>query len=203
MPEPQGIRAGVQLLVEGNDTRNFFEALVRHMGLGHIQVQNFGGNDELRGFLPAFVATSGFGETVRSLGIVRDAEADARSAFQSVQSGLRNAGLPVPDAINQRAEGPPSVSALILPGDGRPGMLETLLCETFAGSAKDDCVTEFLDCASELPGASVTRPDKARAHAWLATQPEPHFSVGYAAQRGYWDLDHSALDEVRDFLRSL
>lgn len=203
MPEPQDIRTGVQLLVEGNDPRNFFEALVRHMERDDIQVRNFGGVNELRGFLSAFVAMPGFGETVRSLGIVRDAEADARGAFQSVQSRLRNAGLPVPDAIDQRAEGPPSVSALILPGDGRPGMLETLLCETFAGSAEDDCVTEFLDCASELPGASVTRPDKARAHAWLATQPEPHFSVGYAAQRGYWDLDHPTLGGVRDFLRSL
>lgn len=202
MPEPQDIRTGVQLLVEGNDPRNFFEALVRHMGLDDIQVQNFGGNDELRGFLRAFVLTSGFRD-VGSLGIVRDAEADAQDAFKRVQSALRNAELPVPDAIDLRVEGPPSVSALILPGGGRPGMLETLLCETFAGSAEDDCVTEFLDCAGALRGAAITRPDKARAHAWLATQPEPHFSVGYAAQRGYWDLAHSALGGVRDFLRAL
>lgn len=200
---PEDISTGVQLLVEGNDLRNFFEALVRHMERDDIQVRNFGGVNELRGFLPGFVAMPGFGETVRSLGIVRDAETDAQGAFQSVQSGLRNAGLPMPNDIDQRAEGPPSVSALILPGDGRPGMLETLLCKTFAGSAEGDCVTEFLDCASELPGASIMRPDKARAHAWLATQPEPHFSVGYAAQRGYWNLDHSALDGVRGFLRSL
>ena len=202
MPEPQGISAGVQLLVEGNDPRHFFEALVRYMGRDDIQVQNFGGNDELRGFLSAFVAMSGFDETVHSLGIVRDAETDAQGAFQSVQSGLRNAGLPVPNDIDQRAEGPPSVSALILPGDGRPGMLETLLCQTFADSAEDDCVTEFLDCANALPGTSVTRPDKARAHAWLATRPEPHLSVGYAAQRGYRERRKPRTSSSAEWARS-
>ena len=42
-----------------------------------------------------------------------------------------------------------------------------------------------------------------RSHAWLATQPLPHVSVGVAALKGYWDLDHQALDAVRQFLTAL
>ena len=45
--------------------------------------------------------------------------------------------------------------------------------------------------------------DKARVHAWLATRPEPHVSVGFAAQKGYWDLDHAAFAGVREFLKAL
>lgn len=200
MPGPQLIQADVQLLVEGNDPRNFFEALVRNMGLANdLQIQNFGGVNELGGFLSAFVRMSGFSNSVRSLGIVRDAETNARGAFQSIQSALRNAELPVPDGLDQRAEGPPTVSALILPGGDRVGMLETLLCETFGGTSEDRCITTFLECV----GAPVARLDKARAHAWLAARPDPHLSVGHAAQRGYWALDHGALGGVRRFLRAL
>ena len=200
MRQPQDAGFGKQLLVEGSDARHFFEALVRHMRLsGSIQIQDFGGVNELRGFLSAFVRMPGFGETVRSVGIVRDAEGNAGGAFRSVQSSLRDNNLSVPDSPVRRTDGTPAVSVLILPGGDRVGMLETLLCETFAGSPKDRCITAFLECV----GAPAARPDKARAHAWLATQAEPHLSVGYAAQRSYWDLDHEALGGVQGFLSAL
>ena len=38
---------------------------------------------------------------------------------------------------------------------------------------------------------------------YLATKPPPHVSVGVAAQKGCWKLDHAALDGVRGFLTSL
>ena len=43
MREVRRIESEVQLLVEGNDQRNFFEALVEHLALDHIQIQDFGG----------------------------------------------------------------------------------------------------------------------------------------------------------------
>ena len=48
------------LLVEGNDPRNFFEAFLRHLSLSNIQIQNFGGVNELRGFLRGFADTPRF-----------------------------------------------------------------------------------------------------------------------------------------------
>ena len=53
MREVKRIESEVQLLVEGNDQRNFFEALVEHLALDNIQIQDFGGINELRGFLLA------------------------------------------------------------------------------------------------------------------------------------------------------
>ena len=197
------IESEIQLLVEGNDQRNFFEAFKDHLSLTNIQVQNFGGVDELRDFLLALVDAPGFREIVRSVGIVRDAETSAEGAFQSVQSSLRRAKLPVPDNPEEGVGAGPMVTVLILPGDNRQGMLETLLCESFADTSVEHCIDDFFRCVEALPDVSIGRPDKARAHAYLTTKPQPHLSVGVAAKNGYWNLAHSVFINVRDFLKAL
>ena len=105
MARPQRIESPIQLLVEGNDQRNFFEAFAAHLSRRDVQIHDFGGVDELRSFLAAFVKIPGFG-TVNRLGIVRDAETSAPAAFESVQSSLDNARLPVPNRV-----GKPSAAA--------------------------------------------------------------------------------------------
>ena len=152
MRMPARPTSAIQLLVEGNDQRNFFGELVQHLKIEDLQIQDFGGVDEIRGFLRVMVKQSGFHGTVKVLGIVRDAESSAQGAFQSVQSSLRNAGLPVPDRPGESARPgeaagvAPAVNVLILPGDGAPGMLETLLCRTFADTAVDRCIDDFFRC---------------------------------------------------------
>jgi hypothetical protein len=96
MPPLRKITESKQLLVEGRDAEVFFQALLRFMSLTGIQVQNFGGIDELRGFLKALRNASGFRQTVTALGIVRDAETAPGAAFQSACSALNGANLPVP-----------------------------------------------------------------------------------------------------------
>ena len=203
MPEPATTTSPIQLLVEGNDQRNFFEAFIEHLSLDNIQIQNFGGVNELRGFLLVLVNAPGFREIVQSVGIVRDAETSAQAAFQSVQSSLRNAGLPVPNQPERRAGGSPAVTVLILPGNSRPGMLETLLNETFANTPEDACINAFFECVEAVPAVSINNPDKARAYAYLTTKPNPHHSVGMAAKQRCWDLDHPVFDRIRQFLRAL
>ena len=139
MAKPDSVVSRIQLLVEGNDQLNFFEAFADHLSLDHVQLQNFGGVEELRSFIPALAIMSGF-HTVESVAIVRDAEASAMSAFQSVQSSLRRAGLAAPDRPLERSGDSPAVSVLILPGNNRDGMLETLLCDSFANTAENDCI---------------------------------------------------------------
>lgn len=202
MAQHERIERPKQLLVEGNDDRNFFEAFVEHLSLPEIQVWSFGGKDQLRRFLSGFISMSGF-SSVSSLGIIRDADGPAQSAFQSIQGSLRNANLPVPSKAGERQSGNPDVSVLILPDQSSPGMLETLLCRTFEGSEVDRCIDDFFECAEASPNVSITKRDKARAFAYLTTTPNPHHSVGVAAQQGVWNLDHEAFDEVRDFLKAL
>ena len=203
MPRPNAIRSRIQVLVEGNDQRNFFEAVVDHLELEGVQIQNFGGVDELRPFVSDIAKSEEFADIVESLGIVRDAEVSAQSAFQSVQSSLQNAGLPVPAQPRVHAGDSSTVAVLILPDDNSPGMLESLLCRTFARALVNDCIDSFFECARAATGNELHRPEKARAHAYLSVQRDPHVSVGFAAQRGYWNLNHATLSGVHDFLRSL
>lgn len=208
---PERIEQEIQLLVEGKDERNFFEAFIEHLELRDVQVQVLDGKDRLRESLVTLAGATAF-RNVRSVGVVRDADASADGAFQSVRTALRNANrilqessgaeLPVPDRPEERAGDGPSVSVLILPGDGGDGMLETLLCRTIADTGVNSCIDRFFQCAEES-GSPIHRPDKARARAYLATTRDPHLSVGVAAKRSRWNLDHEAFAGVRRFLRSL
>ena len=200
---PTRIESDLQLLVEGKDCANFFEAVVQDMALQRVEIHDFGGVKELRGFLPAFVKAPGF-PSVRRIGIVRDAEKNANSAFQSVQSSLKKAGLPAPDGPTAMAvNGALVVCVFILPGGGEPGMLETLLCRTFERTPLAECIDSFFECAGAAGVPSPKRPEKARASAWVSTRHNPHVSVGVAAKEGYWDLRHPALTEVRRFMQTL
>ena len=193
------IESNVQLIVEGRDQVGFSEAVLRHLGVTGVQIHDFGGVSQLRGFLGAFVATHGFNRVER-IGVIRDAEGSAEDAFRSVQGALRNSGLPAPDRPEKRAAGQPLASELILPGAGRPGMLETLLCKSFADEQVNQCLDEFFECVGE---DSIKNPYKARVFAYLTTTSEPRHSVGVAAQQGQWDLEHEAFDGVRRFLQEL
>lgn len=190
------------LLVEGNDPRNFFEALIKYLECRDVQIHNFGGIDELPAFLRGFTGATGY-SSVTSLGIVRDAEGDANGAWQSVRSALENAKMPVPEHVGQRSVGKPSINVFILPGHNQPGMLETLLNQTFANAPVDECIDTFFQCVEGISQKQIQRPDKARAHAYLATRPEPHVSVGVAAMKGYWNLAHSVFGPLRSFLTEL
>ncbi len=203
MPPPRHLEASTQLLVEGNDQRNFFEAFVAYLGISRIQVQNFGGVNDLAGFMMNLVAMGELWDGVQSIGIVRDAELSASSAFQSVQGSLAKAGLSVPDRPGEPTNSLPSINVLILPDDDNAGMLETLLCRTFEDTPIGVCIESFFGCVSAETGEGLHRPDKARAHAYIATQRDPHVSVGVATQRGYWYLDHAVFNGVHNFLRSL
>ena len=203
MPEVD-ITQEVQLLVEGNDERNFFDAFIKYLSISNVQIQSFGGKDKLRSFLLGLVRAPGFRQIVKRVGIVRDADKSAERAFQSVRDSLENASLPAPTQPEEPTRGGDNVAVtvMILPGGNREGMLETLLCETFAGTSVEECIDGFFECVEELCGHSK-RPDKARARVYLATKPDPHLSVGVAAKKGYWCLDHDVFGNVRDFLMSL
>ena len=203
MRRQAGISKERQLLVEGNDQRNFFEAFVAHLGISdRVQIHNFGGVGDFRDFLSAFVRMPDF-DSVRSIGIVRDAEVSEPAAFQSIRSALTNANLTVPTRIGTPSDDVPAVTVLVLPGGGEPGMLETILCHTLVGQEVNRCIDEFFECAENLPDISISNPHKARAYAYLATKPDSHHSVGVAAKAGVWNLDHPVFDNVRRFLVSL
>lgn len=194
-----------QLFVEGKDDLNFFTEMVKHLSLENdLEIQSFDGVKRLGIKLSSFTNLRDF-EKVTTIGIIRDADANADGAFQSVKASLERAKLKVPTTPEEISrDGEPAVGVMILPGQGRPGMLETLLCKTFADTLENDCIDAFFQCVEGLcPGQNTKNRDKARAYAFIATRSKPNVSVGVAAKEGLWDLDHDALAPLRQFLKSL
>lgn len=203
MPDPKEIEASKQLVVEGKDCLLFFDALRRKLDLGDVQVQNFGGTSELRWFLDALRLISGFGETVESVGIIRDADNDADGAFKSVCGSIDKVGWSVPENPETPTGSDPRVNVLILPGNANPGMLEDLLLDTVAADPAVKCVDDFFNCLTAQSMALPKNMSKARVHAFLASREKPNLRIGEAASKGYWPWTSGALDGAKSFLQSL
>jgi len=198
------------LIVEGRDEEMFFEAaLANHLGIGDIQVMPIGGKTRLTANLAGLVNDPLF-SSVQCLGIVRDADATAHgstvrsaaTALQSVWGSLAHVGLPCPSAHGQFGAGPPRVGVFIVPNGVDDGMLETLCVTSVSSAPEFHCVDDYFQC---LQGHAIisNSPHKARAHAWLASRPDPGKRVGEAAQAGYWPWDSGAFAEIWSFIRSL
>ena len=120
------------LIVEGKDDEAFFDALVNRLGRHDIQVAGIGGKTKLRASLKALVKDPPF-QNVQSLGVIRDADLDPKSAFESVKDALKATGLPTPRKPMSVAKGPPQTSFMILPSIERQGALEDMCLEAVAG----------------------------------------------------------------------
>ena len=198
--QPVEITETALLLVEGRDDEEVLRRLCDHIDVGGIQILGYGGRYGLRDYLKTVRLLSGY-ERVERIGIVRDADDGADNAFRSVCGALANAGLPVPSQPRRLSDGVPRVSTMIVPPDRPTGCLETLLWLTIETAETAECIDKYMDCA-RIP-ASGNRRDKAKVYAYVAVQRQPGLKIGEAAKAGYWNLDHSALLSVKDFLKSL
>ena len=205
VPAAESIWCSAQLLVEGKDDLHLVRELIKARSLPPVQVRPYDGVNNFRRFLSALIATPGF-ETVTSLGVLRDADRNASAAFQSVQDALvansieppRNVGTPEDHEAHGR---PIRVGVLVLPVAG-PGVLETVLCETFADQPVGACVENFVSCLVRS-GIELRNKAKTRVHAYLSTRERPGSNTGVAASQGAWDLDHAALDSIADFVSAV
>jgi len=198
------------LIVEGRDEQFCFEAALRdHLGLTDIQVMPIGGKSLLTRNLTGLITDPNFA-TVGSLAVVRDADEttpgatmpSAAQSFQAVCGSLRHVNLSCPAAHGKFAEGPPRVGVFIVPNGTDDGMLETLCLHSVSTLPEFPCVDAYFQC---LQGHQIAPKNfhKARAHAWLASRPEPDRRVGEAAQAGYWPWDSSAFGDLWAFLRAM
>jgi hypothetical protein len=203
-PPPVPITLPKLLLVEGATPMHFFEAFLQHLGIAsEIEIRNYGGINDLTTFLRFLTASGSFRRLVTSLGVVRDAEADAAAAFGSVTAAFAAVGL-------TSARMPPiRTSVFILPDNRSPGMIETLGMEavkaepSLAGAYA--CVEEFFAC---LKRTLVDLPDplplaKNHAQAYLATRKEVQLYPGLAAYKGSWPWDNPTFDPLKQFLLAL
>jgi hypothetical protein len=192
------------LIVEGSDEENFFGALLKHLEITDVQVAGIGGKSRIRPRLKALVNDADFIQIV-SLGIIRDADVDPKTAFQSIRDALKNTGLPFPTKPLRFVKGPPKVGVMILPAPDKKGALEELCLQAIKDDPAMSCVGQYFKC---LEDQGVKTPkkgklSKAKTRVFLASREEPTLAVGTAALRGYWPFGHKMFSSVRNFLKSL
>jgi Protein of unknown function (DUF3226) len=202
------IQAPKQLLVEGRTPEIFFREWVEAMGLkGQLEVRDYLSLSDLTPFLKLFTSYKEFRETVTSLAIVRDAEAQpASSAFDSVSAALKAVSLPCPDMLASFSQGMPQTGIFVLPDCHSPGMLETLCWSVLEADAKSaqqlECVTAYLACLRRV-NTDIRNETKARVWAYLAGMGQFDPQVGRAAQARVWDWESPAFRPLAAFLKSL
>lgn len=195
------IRQKKVIAVEGKDEVNFFNALLKDIGITDFEIRDVGGKQQFKNKLPALVRMSGFSD-VEVLAIIRDADNDANAAFKSISNILRKEGLKPATEAAQFSEGRPKIGIFIMPGNSDAGMLEDLCLKTVENHPAMDCVRPFVNCISELE-ESPNNIVKAKAQAFLAAMPELANSIGVGAQKGYWNFKSEKLTDLKSFIDNL
>ena len=203
MPDTITISKKKVLVVEGQDERNFFEALLEHMGITDYEIHSVDGKDKFKNVLPALVRTTGFSD-VEVLAVIRDADEDADAAFKSIKNILKKEGLKPPTRMNKfsRTTDKPIVGIFIMPGNSDTGMLEDLCLRTVETHPAMICVNSFVDCVLKL-NAPPRNLSKAKAQVFLAAMPEIVNSVGIGAKKRYWNFDSEELSDLKSFISNL
>jgi hypothetical protein len=200
--QPRPLTKPKLLAGEGQDEVSFFEALLAHLQISNVQVEQYGGKGKLSKYLREFHLRPGQ-QGVVALGITRDADTSVAQTFQSVCSLLGNANLPAPATAGQIAVGPPRVGVFLMPDNQRPGMLEDLCMDAVQTDGAISCVADFFQCIAQKAGRQPNNMAKARAHAWLASQVEPDRRLGEAAKAGIWPWHDAAFTPLIQFLQAL
>ncbi len=218
-PLPTGTIAKL-LLVEGEGDRRFFAAFAKALEIREMDIEGYGGKPNLGNHLANLSRSSHF-RNYSTIGIVRDADDNARSAFDSVIGSLRRANLPAPSApVSPTTERGLQVAVLIIPPGEDSGELENLCLSSIENVEERACVDAYTDCLETIgPPISANRLAKAKVHAYLAAGPEPRFfagtpnestgrrnpglRIGEAAEARVWNWNSSAFKEVANFLRNL
>lgn len=190
------------LLGEGRDEIVFFNALLKHLGIDDVQVLDYGGKSRFPDYMRTLPLRPGF-RAVVSLGITRDADSDARAAFDSIRGQLTNNGLPAPTASGDFAIGNPKVGVAVLPDGNNPGMLEDLCLGSLDADHTLICVDEYFACVKDRTSREPGNVAKARLRVWLASQSRSDIALGIAAEKGLFDWSHIAFDTLKLFLRAL
>ncbi len=204
--EPPKIEKEKLLFVEGDDERWVFKTLFRNLEITDIQIIPFGGKSVLPNYLknvftkdPKFINGKIF-----SIGIIRDADSNANSAFQSVCSALENSGLSKPTREDEKTSGKPAIAVLILPGNLKTGSLEDVFLNSISDNPLFECVEKYFECVQEKQGNVPNQISKAKVHTYLASIiNDPDKRLGESVEAGIWDLNHSTFNHIIEFIKKL
>lgn len=205
------------ICVEGRDEVEFVCNAIRAYNVQGTQIEDFGGINDLRGFLKLLRVRPGFSRLKRLL-VIRDAEKSADRAVQSVCDALYEGGF-LGSASGHKNRPPNSkliryrystfdrlsVGVVILPWeDAQEGTLEDLCLAMIKDEmqASLDLAQDFTERAAAV--APLRHPHKSRLHAYLSIHDKcVGMKIGEAAKLGAWDWQSPKAASLRRMLEAL
>lgn len=204
------------ILCEGRDEQEFLiqflesDALSVFPGFSSdIQVMDFGGNSELPKYLTILKNMDGF-EKIKSLLVVRDAEANAETACKEIQVALRKNDFPVPE-IPCCWEGETlRVGFVLFPtcdNTLQNGTLEDLCLSILSDTSADNTlehIDKFLANLEKYRGKPFSRIFKAKLHTYFSVHNDyVSLKIGEAAKAGAFDWKNATLNPLKNFIREI
>ena len=204
VPNRINITETKQLLVEGKDDLRVFKALMETISITDIQIQMYGGKQNLKSFLRNFVEDDNFGN-VKSIGIHRDADTNAVDAGRSVQGTLDALSLPKPSSPLTIAQSKdlPSVAYLVVPHYKNTGSIEDVCLDSVDEQTILGCVEDYMECLESVSPDEFVATPKARTYAYLASRKPYNLRVGEAADAGEWNFDAESFEPLRNLIELL
>ena len=206
------ITGDLLLLVEGMDEVIFFTELLKLCVTdpkvrSRVQVIDSGGKYKFRNRFSA-ICEAAFGKhdvkaNVKAIGIVRDADLSAESAFESVADSVRFVGFDPPSNHGEYSDNIPSIGIFVSPDGIANGAIETLCRFSVEKTVVSKCVRNYLDCLKATDSFLSNDCDKSFIHAYLAACSDPVARVGEGALQGVWHFESPEFAGIRQFVHDL
>lgn len=201
------------ILCEGQDEWSFLVTYLNSPALSDIpklstvvQVEDFGGNSNLKNQLELWTKAPGVDE-LKSIIVVRDAETNAEGAQQSIIHAFGAVNLPQPASPCQLVQSDSLTTGFILfPACNNTlvnGTLEDLCLSILEETDKQALqeINSFLADIKEKGVRTFPREFKTKAHTYLSiTDKYVSLKIGEAAKAGAFDWTSNKLQSLRDFL---
>ncbi len=191
------------IIAEGDDDKDFLSAFIKEMALLEIQIVSVWGVDGWAAKITAVKNSPGFDSIVESLGIVRDSDSSAESAFESTCYALEKNALSIPSEPLVTASGKPKVIVMLWPCYQDRGCIEDICLKSVSGSQEMVCVESFFRCLRDSGMEMPKNLSKAKVQAFLASKRDTYPKLGVAAKKKYWPMDNKVFDDVKKFLKAL
>jgi hypothetical protein len=189
------------LVVEGYSDLLFYAELLERCGKsGQVFIKEFNGREDLTAQLEAFLTPSLLAAK-RAIAVIVDGDQDPLQAEQRLIATLQRATR---QNVTTGAwtNGQPRIGLFLVPGQGQPGEIETLVWRSWAADPANHqqraCVAQFAACMQGA-GAQPRSPDKGLISALLAIHNDDDPRLGPGARKRIFDFSRPEFDSLCGF----